>query len=128
MGKIVFDRILTREEITDILKKNLGSAFQVEIKKNSIQVVQDASKGCLVLYQEKDGKTAVELSGYMPSGGLRAAIIIGFLVLLFIIGWQLGFLIIGIGVIPFLLMFLLMKLPSRSLVSRIEEILRNIKS
>jgi hypothetical protein len=126
MGKIVLNRIVTREEIMDILKKNLGPAFQIEIKKNSIQIVQDASKGCLVLNQEKDNKTTVELSGFMPSGGLRAAIIIGLLVLLFIIGWQIGYLIIGVGVIPFLLMFLLMKVPSRPLVIRIDEILRNI--
>lgn len=128
MGKIVFDRIVTQEEIMNILKKNLGSPFQIEIKKNTVQVVQDASKGCLVICQEKNKRTNVELTGYMPSGGLRAAIIIGLLVLLFIIGWQIGYLIIGIGVLPFLLMFLLMKVPSQSLVKRIEEILMKMKS
>ena len=127
MAKLVFKRIISLEEIKNILQKNLGSAFQVEVKNNHINVVQDASKGCLVLRREKEGSTTVELSGYMPSGGLRAAIILGIIVLLFIFGWQLGYLVIGIGAIPLILALLLMKIPSRSLVGRIEEIFKELE-
>ena len=72
--------------------------------------------------------TTVELSGYMPSGGLRAGIILGVMALLLIIGLQIGYIVIGIGVLPVLLALLLMKAPSRSLVGRIEEIIKEIEN
>lgn len=127
MAKFIFNRIVSREEIKNILQKHLDSVFQVELKNNNINVVQDASKGRLVLSREKDGVTTIELSGYMPSGGLRAAIILGVMALLFIIGLQIGYIVIGIGVIPVLLALFLMKAPSRFLVRRIEEIFTEIE-
>jgi len=67
MARFVFDKIVTGDEIKGIIQKDLGSAFRVEVKKNRIEVVQDASKGCAILLREKDGRTSVEPHGYMPS-------------------------------------------------------------
>lgn len=130
MAYINFEKIMTVEEIQALLRNNLGSKISVEIKKKRIEVVQDASKGCVVMLGKKDGRTFAMITGFMPSGGLRAVLtIIPFGIwffLLFSLAQSMNVLIIGLlgGLLPILLLTI-MRAPSRELVSRVERILRN---
>ena len=130
MAVFKFERIVTGEEIKEVIQKELGSTFSVEIRKNRIEVVQDASRGCLFLFQEKDGQTISSRPvGYMPSGGLRAAIVFG-VTALFLLTYFLGkdTLVRIIGAIPMIFASLLMRLPSRGLVKRVAGILEKATS
>ena len=119
MARFVFNKIVTADEIKGLIQEGLGSGFRVEVKKNRIEVIQDASKGCTVLSREEAGRTSVELHGYMPSGGLRGAILLGTVVLLFSIGHSIaGYLAFGIGALPTIMLVL----PSQELVRRVVEI------
>jgi hypothetical protein len=129
MAKFAFDKIVTGEEIGDIIQKDLGPAFRVEVKTNRIEIVQDASKGCAIYLREKEGRTICRgPQGYMPSTGLRVAIPIGAFVLLFVIGQSVGYLVVGIGVLPMIILYLLMKAPSQELVKRVAGILGKVAS
>ncbi|MCJ7519516.1 MAG: hypothetical protein MUO42_07595 [Anaerolineaceae bacterium] len=125
MAVFKFKRIVSGEEIKGIIQKELGSTFGVEVRKNRIEVMQDACRGCLFLFQEKDGQTISSRPvGYMPSGGLRAAIVFG-ATALFLLTYFLGkntFVRIT-GAIPMIFASLLMRLPSRGLVKRVAGIL-----
>jgi hypothetical protein len=128
MAKFVFDKILTGDEIKGILQKGLSSDFRVEAKKNRIQVVQDALRGCVIKLRENDGKTTCRgPHGYVPSIWLRLAMCLGCLVLMFLMVQAQGNSFIWNGVmpfaIPFTILILLIKVPSRELVGRVEGIL-----
>ena len=92
-----------------------------------VEIVQNAAKGCFITTKEKDGKTICSgPHGFMPSGGLRVAIVLGFFALLFVIGLSMGYLVIGIGFIPAIIVMLLMKAPSRELVSKVSRIMARL--
>ena len=127
MAKYVFQRVVNAETVKGLLEKELGTTCRLEVKKNRIEIVQDAVKGCALLVKEKDGKTiCTGPYGYMPSGGLRAAIVIGALAPLFVIGLSVGYLVVGIGAIPAVILVLLMKVPSRDLVRRVAGIMERL--
>jgi hypothetical protein len=133
MAKIEFEKIMTFGEIKALLHKDLNSKISVEVKKNRIEVVQDSSKGCLILLGEKDGRTSVGLTGYMPSGGLRAALTfipfgIWFFLLFFIAQSTSYLVIVLLGAALPIILITLMRAPSKDLVSRVELILRNGRS
>ena len=124
MAKFEFDRLVTAEEVKGDLEGALGAGYRYNVKRNRIEIVQDAAVGCIVVVREKHGRTVcIGPVGYMPSSGLRAAIIFGALVLLFLAGLAMGYLVIGIGAIPLILVTLIMKIPSRELVERVKKIL-----
>ncbi|MCX6559475.1 MAG: hypothetical protein NTZ26_03070 [Candidatus Aminicenantes bacterium] len=129
MGKYAFDKIMTGEEIKDIIQKELGPAFRMKVKPKRIEIIQDATKGCAVQVRERDGRTICRGPyGYMPSDGLRAAIIIGGFAAMFILGLSLGYFVVGIGVLPMAVLLLLMNAPSRPLVKRVAGILGKVAS
>ncbi|MDP2966548.1 MAG: hypothetical protein Q8N39_11040 [Pelolinea sp.] len=127
MAKFVFDKIVTGEEIKGIIQKDLGPAYRVEVKKNRLEIVQDASKGCYIFFQDKDGSTVCRgPSGYMPFGVLRVAIVLGALALLTLVFYRSeNYLVLGIGA---LLLSLLLRAPSRELVKRVAGILEKVAS
>jgi hypothetical protein len=124
MTKYVFDRIMSGEEIRDMIQKELGLGFRVQVKINRIEIVQDASKACLFLFHEVDGRTeCTNPSGYMPFGVLRIAVILVTLTLFFIVNVltnNTSFIIFGLEA---LVIILLMRSPSQGLVKRVREIL-----
>jgi hypothetical protein len=127
MGKFVFPKIVTTEELRGMFEKELGSAYRVTVKKNMVEIVQDAAKGCAIQTKDKDGKTIC--SGpysFMPSPKLALAVVLSFFVLLFVIGLSMGYLVVGIGVLPMIVLFLLMKVPSQKLVKRVAGILEKL--
>jgi hypothetical protein len=127
MAKFEFDRIVTIEEIKSMVEKALGSGFQIALKKNRIEIVENATKGCVIQVGEKQGRTFCKGPfGYMPSGGLRAALIFGALVILFLIGLAVGYLVVGIGAIPMIILILIMKAPSQELVRRVTGVLETL--
>ena len=127
MVKFVFEKIVTGEEIKDIFQKELGQSFRIQIKKNRIEIVQDTTKACIFIFKEKDGRTECSSpSGYMPLGLPRVAIIFASIVILSVAFYQNNnYLILGIGA---LILSLLMRLPSQSLVEKVTEILRKMAS
>jgi len=132
MANIVFEKTMKMGDIQALLRKDLDSKISVEIKKNRIVVVQDSSKGCIILLGEKDGRTSAGLSGYMPSGGLRAAITIPPFVIWFFLIFSLSqttnfFVIVMIGAVLPLILITIMKAPSQELVRKVEQILSNRK-
>lgn len=127
MAKFEFDRVVAGEELKGMVQEALGSGFRFALKKNRIQIVQDAAKGCVIQVREERGKTICKGPyGYMPSGGLRIAIILGAFVLLFIIGQAIGYLVFGIGAIPMIILVLIMKAPSQDLVRRVRGVLEEL--
>jgi hypothetical protein len=129
MAKYEFDKIVTREEIKDLIQKELGPDFRMTVKPKRIEIVQSATKGCAVQVREKGGKTICRGPyGYMPSAGLRAAILIGAFAVMFLIGLSLGYFVVGIGFLPMAILFLLMNAPSRPLVKRVAGILEKTAS
>jgi len=127
MVKFVFEKIVTGEEIKDIFQKELGQSFRIQIKKNRIEIVQDTTKASIFIFKEKDGRTECSSpSGYMPLGLPRVAIIFASIVILSVAFYQNNnYLILGIGA---LILSLLMRLPSQSLVEKVTEILRKMAS
>jgi hypothetical protein len=126
MAKFVFHNMMTGEEIKDTLQKDLGPAFRVELKKKRMEIVQDALRACAVQCRQVEGRTVCQGPyGYIPSAGVRSAIILGALAMLFVIGQIMGYLVIGIGVIPMIILMLIMKAPSQELVGRVTAILQN---
>ena len=131
MASYIFDKVMTGEEIKSIIQKDLGSAFRVEVKKNRIEIVQDASKGCLFQFQEKDGSTVcVGPYGSMLSFRLRAAIVFGVCALsLLAFFLSRGSLVVGIGAIPMIFApLLLIEAPSQILVKKVAGILEKVAS
>jgi hypothetical protein len=57
---------------------------------------------------------------------LALAVVLSFFVLLFVIGLSMGYLVVGIGVLPMIVLFLLMKVPSQKLVKRVAGILEKL--
>lgn len=132
MAKVEFEKVMTAVEVKDLLQKHLGSKYSIKITKKRIEVAQDSSKGCLILLTEKDGRTSAGLAGYMPSGGLRAAITIPPFVIWFFLIFSLSqttnfFVIVMIGAMLPLILITIMKAPSQELVRRVEQILSNRK-
>jgi hypothetical protein len=126
-GRFVFDKIVTPEKLREMLENEMGSDYRITVKKGRIEIVQDASSGCVIQTKDKNGKTVCSGPyGFMPSGGLRAALIIGVFALFFIIGLRMGYLVIGIGLIPLIILMLLMKAPSRELVSNVSDVMKRI--
>jgi TPR repeat protein len=127
MAHLEFDRIVTGEELKGMVQKAFGSGFRLTLKKKRIEIVQDAAKGCVIQVREARGKTICKGPyGYMPSGGLRIAIILGAFVLLFLIGQAMGYLVIGIGALPMIVLVLIMKAPSQDLVKRVRGIVEKL--
>lgn len=125
MARYVFDKVMTGEEIQDLFQKDLGSEYRIQVKRNRIEIVQDTTKACILVFKEKDGRTECgSPSGYMPLGIPRTAIIFGSFAFLAVIFYQSNnYLTLAIGA---LILSLLMRLPSQSLVDKISEILRKV--
>jgi hypothetical protein len=125
VAKFVFNKIMTGEEISDILQKELDPSYRMNLKKNRIEIVQDTTKACIFLFKEKDGRTeCTSPSGYMPLGLPRAVIIFGSIAILAVLFYQNNnYLILGIGA---LILSLLMRLPSQSLVEKVSGVLRKV--
>lgn len=72
MAKYEFDRVVTGEELKGMVEKALGSGFWFAVKKNRIEIVQDAARGCIIQVREKDGRTICKGPYvYTPSVGIR---------------------------------------------------------
>jgi len=127
MVRFAFEKILSGEELRDIFKKELGSEFRVQVKRNRIEIVQDSTKACLIVFRENNGRTECSSpSGFMPPGVPRIAILFAAIGLLTLAYFQnSNFLILLIGA---LILSLLMRLPSQSLVDKVTEILRRVAS
>ena len=125
MVKFAFDKVMTGEELRDIFQKELGSECRVRVKGHRIEIVQDTTKACLFVFKENNGRTECSSpSGYMPLGVPRVVIIfaaIGLLALAF--NQNNNYLILVIGA---LIISLLMRLPSQSLVDKVTEIFRKV--
>jgi len=119
MAKFEFDKIVTVEEMKNMIEKDLGSEFHVKVNNNRIEIKQDATKGCAIQLQEKDGKTICKPYGYMPSGGIRLAITFPLIAGSVLVGFASGYVIIG-GLGP-VLAILIMKAPSLELVERVSK-------
>jgi len=118
---------MTGEELRDIFQKELGSEYRVQAKRNRIEIVQDSTKACVFAFKENNGRTECSSpSGYMPLGWPRTAIIFAAIGLLTLAFFQNNnYLILVIGA---LILSLLMRLPSQSLVDKVTEILRRMAS
>ena len=127
MTEFAFDKMVTGDEIKGILQKDLGSAFRVEVKKNRIEVIQDALRGCVIKLRERDGKTICRgPGGYIPPGAFRVVIIIGALVLFFLFVVSMNFLLFLIIVLmPFISIPLM---NSQKHVKRVAGILEKVAS
>ena len=125
MVKYVFEKVMTGEVIKDIFQKELGSGFRIQVKKNRIDIVQDTTKACIFLFKEEDGKTECSSpSGYMPLGLPRVVIIFVSIAVFSVTFYQSkNYLVLGVGA---LILSLLMRLPSQSLVEKVTEILRKV--
>jgi hypothetical protein len=126
MTKYVFDRIMSGEEIRDLMQKELGPEFHVKAIKNRIEIVQNASKACVFLFHEIDGKTeCTNPGGYLPFGILRITMILGALASFFVINVlsnTTSYIVFGLeGIV----IVLLMRSSSQSLVKRVRGILEN---
>jgi len=127
MVRFAFEKVLTGEELKDIFQKELGSDYRVEVKRNRLEIVQDMTKACLLVFRENNGRTECSSpSGYMPPGVPRTAILFAAIGLFTLAFYQNNnFLILLIGA---LILSLLMRLPSQSLVDKVTGILRRAAS
>ena len=129
MAKFEFDRIVTGEEIKGIIEKDLGSAFRVQLNKKRVEIVQDGLRGCLISFEEKNGRTICKGPfRYIPSVGLRVATQFGPFVLVEIIALSMGYLFVGIfpacvlGTVVFVIVYSL----SGELVKRVTGMLEKV--
>jgi len=127
MVRFVFEKILTGEELRDLFQKELGSEYRVQVKMNRIEIMQDTTKACLFVFKKNNGRTECSSpSGYMPLGVPRVAIIFAAVGLLTLAFYQNNnYLILVIGA---LILSLLMRLPSQSLVDKVTGIMRSMTS
>ena len=127
MVKFAFERVMTGEELRDIFQKELGSEYRVQVKGHRIEIVQDTTKACLFVFKENNGRTECSSpSGYMPLGLPRVVIIFAAIALLALaFNQNNNYLILVIGA---LIISLLMRLPSQSLVDKVTEIFRKVAS
>jgi len=125
MVRFAFEKVMTGEELRDIFQKELGSEYRVQAKRNRIEIVQDTTKACLIVFRENNGRTECSSpSGFMPVGMPRTAIIFAAIGLMTLALYQNNnYLILVIGA---LILSLLMRLPSQSLVDKVTEILRRV--
>ena len=69
MVKFAFEKVMTGEELREMIQKELGSEYRVQVKRNRIEIVQDTTKACLFVFKENNGRTECSSpSGYMPLG------------------------------------------------------------
>lgn len=127
MVKFAFEKVMTGEELKDIIQKELGSEYRIQVKRNRIEIVQNTTKACLFVFKEKDGRTECSSpSGYMPLGLPRLVIIFASIAFLAVAFYQSNnYLVIVVGA---LILSLLMRLPSQILVEKVTEILRKLAS
>ena len=128
MATFAFDRIVSLEEFAEILQKELGVGFDIEVTERSrtsdVKVVQSMWMCCVLRVREKDGRTVCQGPfGFCPSStGARMAIIFGLLAVFIVIGLSMGY--IAFPMAPAALIGLLIaKAPSRGLVRRVARIL-----
>jgi hypothetical protein len=122
-----FEKPISLTELKAALELKLGSGYRYTVKKYSLVIVQDGVRGCIVTLKPKNGKTVISgPCAFMPSGGLRAVVIVGTLVLLFLVGLSMGVLIVGVGLVQFLILLAIFKLPSRNLVKQVGQLLEEI--
>jgi hypothetical protein len=127
MVRYAFGKVVTGEELRDIFQKELGSEYRVQVKRNRIEIVQDGTKACIIAFKEENGRTECSSpSGYMPLGLPRTFIVFAGIGLLALAFYQNNnYLILVIGA---LILSLLMRLPSQSLVDKATEILHRVAS
>lgn len=129
MAKYMFEKVLTAEAIKQMIEKDLGSTYQLKVIRNRIQIVQDAARGCALLVKEKDGKTICQgPHSFMPSVGLRIAIVLPFVVGFVVLGVMTGRTILaGLGpVLAFALGKALLR--SGDLVGRVSGLMERLSS
>jgi len=120
----MFDETISLDRFVAFIKDVFGKNYSVAVKKKQITVIQDSFRGCSILFNEQGGKIVVKgLYGFMPLGWFQAVVVLGIMAVFFVIGLSMGYIVTGVGLIPCAIMLVMMKLPSRSLVRKIQQAL-----
>jgi hypothetical protein len=128
MATFAFDRIVSLPEFAEILQKDLGDGFDIEVverrKISDVKVVQSKWICCVIRVREKGGRTiCLGPFGFCPSSaGARIGIILGLLALFIVIGLstdEIAFPILPASIIG----LVIAKVPPRGLVRRVAGIL-----
>jgi len=125
MPSIQLQDSITLDALHKRLQAQLADRCSVEQGSNRIKLIESRAKGCIVSIREKRGARVCSVTPLMPSIALRAVTFAG-VVALFSAGTTLflgEFNIIGGGLIPLVVFFLLMGMPSRDLVGEVASII-----
>ncbi|MEZ4811376.1 MAG: efflux RND transporter periplasmic adaptor subunit [Allomuricauda sp.] len=126
MSRVNVTKEATIEILAEHIRSHLGDSVQFKIKNNRLSIEENQFSGCHVTLRQKNGSNRCYVFGFMPSIGARLGLLIGILAFFSIV----TSLIIGEfnpiagGVIPFVIYFLLIDLPSRKLVGKVTQIIR----
>lgn len=126
--KIEFTAPISVGALAEALRGELDSSCRIEQKSARLVIVESLSKGCSVALRDSGPGTRCTTFGMMPSLLLRAALLAGLLAtataLTTLITGQFSP-VVG-GAVPIVLTFLIMPLPSRDLVRRVDAALVRI--
>ena len=126
--KIEFTAPINVGALAEALRGELDSSCRIEQKVARLVIVESPAKGCSVALRDSGPGTRCTTFGMMPSILLRAALLVGLLAtasaVATLIAGQFS-LVVG-GAVPIVLLFLIMPLPSRDLMRRVDAALVRI--
>ena len=129
MAKFILKESITIEKLKEIIKKELGSDYNIKLGEKRLTITEGSLKGCMIKHNIKSGRTIC--SGpyrFIPSVWFHLLILVGTLAVFSIImTLALGSFNIEFGgAIPLLLAFYLIRLPSKKISQRLVVIMKHL--
>ena len=125
MAHFRFNRQVSASDVSNMIEKALGSGLHVTLNENGnrILIAEDAVTGCGIKVEEKRDMTDCNTYSLIPSTGLRAASMIGPVIVILTIfaGVYLGWLIIILLMMgPSSILVLVSRAKSGELVKKVQ--------